>query len=100
MNVISFLIYCVIVTITPGPTNIAILSISHNFKIKKTFRFVFGVTAAMGTLLTASVVLNSVIITVIPKIIIIMQIIGSLYILYLAYHVLKMNISDDSIMQS
>jgi len=52
MNFIAFFIYCVIVTITPGPTNIAILSIAHNFKIKKTFRFVFGVTAAMGILLT------------------------------------------------
>jgi threonine/homoserine/homoserine lactone efflux protein len=61
---------------------------------------VFGVTAAMGTLLTASVALNSVLVAIVPKIMIIMQIIGSLYMLYLAYQVLKMNISEDAIIHT
>jgi threonine/homoserine/homoserine lactone efflux protein len=58
MNITSFLIYCVIVTFTPGPTNIAILSIAHNFRIKETVQYIGGVTVAFGMLLAASVILN------------------------------------------
>ncbi|KPU45992.1 cysteine/O-acetylserine efflux protein [Oxobacter pfennigii] len=95
MNVIAFLIYCVIVTFTPGPTNIAILSIAHNFKINKAFQYVLGAAAALGTLLAASVILNSVLAVIVPKILIVMQIIGSLYMLYLAYQVSKMDVAGD-----
>lgn len=95
MSITSFLLYCIIVTFTPGPTNIAILSIAHNFRIKKTFQYIWGATAAFSMLLAASVILNSVIISIVPKILVVMQIIGSLYMLYLAYQVLKMNISGD-----
>lgn len=40
MNITSFLIYCVIVTFTPGPTNIVILSAAHNYGTKKAMEYV------------------------------------------------------------
>lgn len=100
MNITSFLIYCVIVTFTPGPTNIAILSIAHNFSIKKTFQYVLGAATALGTLLAASVILNSVLVIIIPKILVVMQIIGCFYMLYLAYQVFKMDVSNDVVKQA
>ena len=100
MNVISFLIYCVIVTFTPGPTNIAILSIAHNFRIKETFKYICGAAAALGMLLVASVILNSVLVVIVPKILIAMQIMGSLYILYLSYQVFKMDVNGDTAKQT
>lgn len=91
MKIASFLVYCVIVTFTPGPTNIVILSAVHNFGAKKSLAYVWGATVAFGILLAISAILNSILAAVIPKILSVMQIIGSLYMLYLAYQIYNMH---------
>lgn len=93
MDFISFLIYCIIVTATPGPTNIAILSISTNFGVKKTSRYIAGAASALFLLLVLSSFFNSALTSFIPKITMVMQVAGSLYMLYLAYQVLRMDVS-------
>ena len=93
MNITSFLIYCVIVTFTPGPTNIVILSTVNNLGVKKAMEYTYGATIAFGILLAISAMLNSVLLTVLPKILPVMQIIGSIYIIYLAVQLLKMDTS-------
>lgn len=100
MNMTSFLVYCFIVTITPGPTNIVILSTVHNFGAKKAMEYTYGATIAFGLLLVISAMLNTMLITVIPKILIVMQIIGSFYMLYLAYQIYKMDSSTPSVNQT
>lgn len=91
MNITSFLIYCAIMTFTPGPTNVAILSTVQEFGIKKTMEYSYGATIAFGALLAISATLNTILVAVIPKILIVMQTIGTLYILYLAYQIYKMD---------
>lgn len=100
MNIISFLFYCVIVTFTPGPTNIVILSTVHNLGAKKAMEYTYGATIAFGLLLGISAMLNTVLIEVIPKILIFIQIIGSFYMLYLAYQIYKMDISESTEIQN
>ncbi|MFI8684736.1 LysE family translocator [Rossellomorea sp. NPDC077527] len=85
MNMASFLLYCMIVTFTPGPTNIVILSTVHRFGAKKAMDYTYGATIAFGLLLVISAVVNSLLIEVIPKLLIVMQMIGSIYMFYLAY---------------
>ncbi|MDQ7095224.1 LysE family transporter [Desulfosporosinus sp. PR] len=97
MNITSFLLYCLIVTFTPGPTNIVILSAVQNFGVKKTMEYVYGATVSFGILLAVSALLNSALITVVPKVLSIMQIIGSFYILYLAYQIFKMDVSEATV---
>lgn len=94
MNSTSFILYCFIVTFTPGPTNIVILSTVHNYGPKKAMEYTYGATIAFGLLLGISAALNTVLITVIPKILIGMQIIGTIYMLYLAYQIYKMDSSE------
>lgn len=96
MNITSFLIYCIIVTVTPGPTNIVILSTVNNWGTKKAMEYTYGATIAFGLLLIISAILNTALMAVLPKILCIMQIIGSLYILYLAYQICKMDISKST----
>jgi len=96
MNITSFLIYCVIITFTPGPTNVVILSTVQEYGVKKAMEYSYGATIAFGALLAISAVLNTMLVSVIPKILIIMQIIGTLYILYLAYQICKMDTSGST----
>lgn len=97
MNITSFLIYCFIVTFTPGPTNIVVLSTVHSFGTKKAMEYTYGATIAFGILLVISAMLNTVLIEIIPKILIVMQIIGSLYIFYLAYKICKRDSSKPAV---
>jgi cysteine/O-acetylserine efflux protein len=100
MNITSFLIYCIIVTFTPGPTNIVILSTVHHFGTKKAMEYTYGATIAFGILLVISAMLNTLLITIIPKILIVMQIIGSFYMFYLAYRIYKADTSKPTVNQS
>lgn len=100
MNITSFLIYCIIVTFTPGPTNIVILSTVHHFGTKKAFEYTYGATIAFGILLVISAMLNTLLITILPKILIVMQIIGSFYMFYLAYQIYKADSSKPTVNQS
>lgn len=60
MNITSFIIYCIVVTFTPGPTNIVILSTVHNFGTKRAMEYTYGATVAFGLLLSISTVLNTI----------------------------------------
>lgn len=94
MDMTSFLIYCVIATFTPGPTNLVILSTVNHFGAKQAMKYSYGAAAGFGLLLVISAVLNNLLITVIPKILIAMQVVGSIYMLYLAYLMCKSHSSN------
>lgn len=94
MDITSFIIYCFIVTFTPGPTNVVILSTVHNYGPKKAMEYTYGATIAFGVLLGISAMLNTVLVTFIPKILMGMQIIGTIYMLYLAYQIYIMDTSE------
>ncbi|NOU73719.1 LysE family translocator [Paenibacillus sp. LMG 31458] len=100
MDITSFLIYCMIATFTPGPTNIVILSTAHNFGAKKAMKYTYGATIGFGLLLVISAMLNTMLITIIPKILIVMQIVGSMYMFYLAYQIYKTDTSNPTVDQS
>ncbi|RPK08179.1 LysE family translocator [Priestia endophytica] len=100
MNITSLLLYCFIVTFTPGPTNIVILSTVNNLGPKKAMQYTYGATIAFGLLLVISAVLNTALVTVIPKILVVMQIVGSLYMFYLAYQIYKMDTSKSTVTQT
>ena len=100
LNITSLLVYCVIVTFTPGPTNIVILSGAYNFGIKKTMEYVYGATMAFVLLLAGSVILSSLLMVVIPRILIVMQVIGAIYMLYLAYLIYSAGEADSSPIQA
>ncbi|MFF2888563.1 LysE family translocator [Paenibacillus sp. NPDC057967] len=93
MSITSFLIYCIMATITPGPTNIVILSTVHRFGTKKAMEYTYGATVGLGLLLVISATLNTWLIAYLPKIIVVMQIIGTIYMLYLAYLIYRMDVS-------
>ncbi|MDD9267161.1 LysE family translocator [Paenibacillus sp. GCM10023248] len=100
MDITSFLIYCFIATFTPGPTNIVILSTVQNTGARKAIKYSYGATAGFGLLLVISAMLNSILMTILPKIIIVIQIIGSVYMLYLAYQIYKLDATNSTVRQT
>ena len=96
MSIVSFIVYCFIVTVTPGTTNIFILNTVQNYGVKSTLIFTYGSVLGFGALLTSSAILNSFFASVIPNIIIFIQIGGTIYMLYLAYQVYKMDASKNT----
>ncbi|MEH7781437.1 LysE family transporter [Bacillus safensis] len=94
MDITSFIMYSFIVTFTPGPTNIVILSTVHNFGVKRAMDYTIGATIAFGILLAISALLNNSLVAIIPKILTGMQVIGTIYMLYLAYQIYKMDSSS------
>ncbi|WP_127538702.1 LysE family translocator [Paenibacillus illinoisensis] len=96
MNLTSFLIYCIVVTFTPGPSNIVILSSVQHAGARKTMHYVWGATVAFGLLLAASAFLNHLLAGILPSLLHVMQIVGSLYMLYLAYQIYKMGSSEEA----
>ncbi|XPV69851.1 MAG: LysE family translocator [Halarcobacter sp.] len=91
MNFVFFLLYCSLMIITPGPTNIMILTTVHNYGVKKAFEFSIGALFAFFVLLSVSVIFNSILMNYLPNIIVVLQIIGAIYMLYLAYQIFKIN---------
>ncbi|UUZ92732.1 LysE family transporter [Paenibacillus sp. P25] len=100
MEITSFLIYCVIATFTPGPTNIVILSAVHKFGAKQAMEYTYGATVGFGLLLVISAGLNTMLVTIIPKLLMVMQIIGSGYMFYLAYRLYKTDSSNRAVKQT
>lgn len=100
MNIFGFLTYCIIVTFTPGPSNIMILSTVQHFGTKKALYFTIGSTLAFGLLLTASAILNHLFIDILPNLLTVLQVIGTIYILYLAYQIIKMDLSNAASIKS
>ncbi|PQP84991.1 lysine transporter LysE [Paenibacillus sp. PCH8] len=96
MNITFFLIYCIVVTFTPGPSNIVILSSTQKIGARKTMPYVGGATLAFGLLLAASAYLNHLLAAVMPGILKVMQIVGCVYMLYLAYQVYKMGSTENA----
>lgn len=94
MNLTAFLVYCVVVTFTPGPTNIVILSTVQHNSLKQAMKYVWGATLAFGLLLAASALLNRMLAGVLPGVLTVMQVAGSLYMLYLAYQIYRMNTAE------
>ncbi|MFM9328046.1 LysE family translocator [Paenibacillus mesotrionivorans] len=100
MDIASFLIYCTIATFTPGPTNIVILSIVNQSGAKKAMNYSYGATAGFGLLLAVSAALNTVLVTILPKVLLTMQVVGSMYMLYLAYLMFRKHTSNPTEVQA
>jgi len=94
MNNIAFLSYCVIVTFTPGPTNVVIASITQNSGINKASKFVLGALLGFSMLLSISALFNKVLVNILPSVLPIMQVLGCIYILNLAFQILKKGTSS------
>ena len=93
IDLASLLLFTFITIYTPGPANIACTSLGVRFGIKRTTKFVYG--SGIGFTFTSLVgrLLSNLLLTIVHSIELVMRLVGSAYILYLAYKMLKIDYS-------
>lgn len=88
-NLVAFLSYVIITTFTPGPNTIMSMSNATRYGFRKSLPFNIGVFFGFIVIMALSSIFSMTIYKVIPSIKPIMTIIGSMYILYLAWKIYK-----------
>ena len=89
MSLVSFLLYVFVTSFTPGPNNIMAVSNANKYGFKRSLNFVFGVTIGMLVIMLFCSYFNLLLYSFIPKIKLVMSILGSLYMIYLAFKIMK-----------
>ncbi len=87
INLVPFLSYVFVTTFTPGPNNIMSMTNANRDGFKKTVNFNFGVFAGFVVIMLACSYFNLLLFNLIPRIKIFMGIVGSVYMIYLAYKI-------------
>lgn len=85
----DFLIYCFITAYTPGANNLLSMSNAIRLGFRRSIRFNFGIFAGFLSVMTICTIFSATLYSILPKIKIVMQILGAAYMIYLAWKVLK-----------
>ncbi|ADM68457.1 Cysteine/O-acetylserine efflux protein [Paenibacillus polymyxa E681] len=89
MPVIPFLSYAIVTSFTPGPNNIMSLDSARRLGLRKAFPFLLGVTAGCFAIMLLACYFNLALYHFLPRVKIWMNVLGSLYMLYLAVKIAK-----------
>jgi cysteine/O-acetylserine efflux protein len=84
-NVLAFVSYVAVTTLTPGPNNIMAMSNASRHGLKRSLRFIAGVCAGFFLIVGLSIAFTIALYNAIPTIKPVMTVIGAAYILWLAY---------------
>ncbi|TYP47677.1 LysE family transporter [Thermosediminibacter litoriperuensis] len=94
-NLTAFLSYVFVTTFTPGPNNIMAMTNGNQFGFKKALNFILGVTTGFAIIMLLCNYLNLLLFNLMPKVGVLMKLLGSIYIIYLAVKILK-STSDEN----
>ena len=85
----DFLIYCFITAYTPGANNLLSMSNAIRLGFRRSVRFNFGILAGFAVVMSVCTAFSATLYSYLPKVKIIMQVLGASYMLYLAWKVSK-----------
>jgi threonine/homoserine/homoserine lactone efflux protein len=94
-NIIGYILFAAGTAITPGPNNFILFSFGKQYGVKRTLPIMAGIFTGFGILLYLAGYGVSALIIYNTSIYMILKIISSLWLLYLAYSVRIITISDD-----
>ena len=93
IDFVSLIPFVFITTFTPGPNNIACTSMVINYGLKRSMGFLCGIFVGFTSVLLLAGFFSNLLLKMIPDLEPIMRWIGAIYILYLAYNILKADYS-------
>ncbi len=89
LNLSAFLSYIFVVTFTPGPNNIMSMANAIKYGYKKTLNFTLGVFTGFFIIMILCNYFNLILFNIMPKVKIFMGILGSAYMMYLAFKIMN-----------
>jgi threonine/homoserine/homoserine lactone efflux protein len=89
MDILSLVTYAIIASFTPGPNNIIAMSHAKEQGFKFTFPFISGVAAGCLLIMILSSYFNLILYQYIPVITPALNVFGCIYMLYLAFKIMK-----------
>lgn len=92
----DFLIYCFITAYTPGANNLLSMSNAIRLGFRRSFRFNLGILAGFTIVMTVCSIFSTTLYALLPKVKLVMQILGAAYMVYLAWKVLKSTANPDT----
>lgn len=88
-NICDFLIYCFITAYTPGANNLLSMSNAIRLGFRRSVCFNFGILTGFAVVMSVCVAFSATLYSILPKIKIVMQLFGAVYMLYLAWRIWK-----------
>lgn len=85
----DFLIYCCITSYTPGANNLLSMRNAMRLGWRRSLRFNLGICAGFTLVIAACTAFSATLFVFLPKIKMVMQVLGAAYMLYLAWKVWK-----------
>jgi len=85
----AFLSYVFVTTFTPGPNNVSSASMGITYGYRRTLRYIMGITAGFAVIMFLCGLLTESVIGFLPRLESVLRIVGALYMLYLAYMILR-----------
>ena len=85
----DFFIYCFITAYTPGANNLLSMSNAIRLGFRRSVRFNFGILAGFTVVMSVCTAFSATLYSFLPKVKIVMQLLGAAYMLYLAWKVFQ-----------
>lgn len=87
IDLFSTFLFAFITTFTPGPNTISSGTMGLNFGYRKSLPYFFGIATGFFSIMVLSSLFATLLQQLMPSVVPVLTVLGSLYILYLAYHV-------------
>jgi len=94
MNIIPLVTYAIIASFTPGPNNIISMTHARNQGFRNTLPFISGVAAGCLLIMFLSSYFNLILHQYIPRITPVLNLLGCVYMLYLAFKIMRSKPAD------
>lgn len=94
-NLYPFLIYAFVTTFTPGPNNILSMTNAVRYGFQRTIRFLTGIFVGFFVVMVLCGLLNAALAAQIPSLKSWLNILGAIYMLYLAIHIIRSKPVED-----
>lgn len=86
-QLVALIAFSFVSSVTPGPNNVLLWASGAQFGIRATGRHILGTAAGLGAMALAVTAGVGVLVTSIPSLAVAMKLVGSAYLLYLAYRI-------------